>query len=253
MIRIKKIGLGLLGLLLLLVIGALIWSSLPVQIDRDKPDPTVIFANNQSNQGPKFTESYFEFSGNNLHYVEAGEGDVVLFLHGFPSFWYSLIRPMQALKRQYRVVAIDGIGKGKSDVPKDLEDYELKNMVEHIHGLIDHLGVEKVHVVGHDWGHALAFALAQRYPERIKSVVGMSAPPATVMLELIATNGAQREIFSYVDYFKKAHPILLAALDVETKIWQGSFEPLVKAGQLSPQEGDFFAMNRKIQKGFMPT
>lgn len=236
----KKLCLGLGATLAAALCAGAIWTALPVTPAQDKPDPSVIHANAQNKGGPEFTEAYFEHAGKRLHYVEAGSGEVVLFLHGFPSYWYSLIRPMQALKNDYRVVAIDGLGKGLSDVSTDLDDYKLANMVEHIERLIDHLGENRVHLVGHDWGHGLAFALAAKYPERVKSLTGMSAPPQSVMLELVETNSAQRDIFSYVDYFKRAHPLLLAALDVEQQIYDGSFAPLVEAGQMTTEEGQLF-------------
>lgn len=236
----KKISLGILALLSAVFVCALAWTYYPVNTDTHGPDDAVEYANLSSKSQIKFKGDFFEFNGNRLHYVSAGKGEVVLFLHGFPSFWYSLIRPMQALKENYQVVAIDGLGKGRSDVPTDEDAYSMESMTQHIVALIEHIGAEKVHLVGHDWGNAMAFGIAQRYPDRVKTLTGMSAPPQSVLLELVTTNEKQREIFSYVDYFSMANPLLLWVMNVEGRIWEGSYRPLLDEGLISDEEGVLF-------------
>lgn len=238
--RLIRIILATLAFCACLFLAAIVWMKWPVSSNFTGTDPAVELANERHLEGTRFSGSFFEYEGKKMHYVSAGEGDLVLFLHGFPSFWYSLIRPMAALKENYRVVAIDGLGKGRSDVPGDLDAYSMENMTTHIMALIDHLQADKVHLVGHDWGNALAFGLAQRYPERVKTLTGMSAPPQSVLLELVTTNTEQRDIFSYVDYFRRANPLLLLGLNVEKRIWEGSFKPLVDKGYLSAEEGALF-------------
>ncbi|GAB5379616.1 MAG: alpha/beta fold hydrolase [Aliiglaciecola sp.] len=240
MSKLKRIGLSVLAFCSIVFVCALAWMYYPVINDTSGPDLAVEYANQIAQGEAKFEGDFFEYNGNKLHYVSAGEGDVVLFLHGFPSFWYSLIRPMTALKEDYRVVAIDGMGKGRSDVPTELSAYTMENMTRHIIALIDHLGVEKVHLVGHDWGNAMAFGIAQRYPERVKTLTGMSAPPQSVLLELITTNEKQKELFSYVNYFRMANPLLLRISNVEKRIWKGSYEPLFDQGLISQEEGTLF-------------
>ncbi|MEM9108338.1 MAG: alpha/beta fold hydrolase, partial [Pseudomonadota bacterium] len=157
--------------------GFWIWSNLPVKIDRGEPDPGLLYLNSRSAEAPPLEEAYFEHNGKSLHYVEAGDGEVVLFLHGFPSFWYSFARQIDDMRVDYRVIAIDGLGAGRSDAPFESEPYKLEAMSEHIHALLDDLTVEKAHLVGHDWGAALVFGFAQRYPERVATVTGISSPP----------------------------------------------------------------------------
>lgn len=236
----KKIAISIVSLILFALITAFVWMKMPVPSAVSATDPSIEFANTLSDGGAQFEGDFFEYNDINMHYVSAGEGDVILFLHGFPSFWYSLIRPMMALKDDYRVVAIDGPGKGLSDVPTDLDSFSMENMTSHIVALIDHLGADKVHLVGHDWGNALAFGIAQRYPQRVITLTGMSAPPQSVLLELVSTNEEQRQIFSYVDYFRKANPLLLWAMNVEDRIYQNSFKPLVDSGFMTVEEGSFF-------------
>lgn len=227
----------------LLAIATLIlglWWLTPVALDQESPDPAVLLANSRAPAAQQYRENYFQHAGHRLHYVEAGQGETIIFLHGFPSFWYSHIRQMDAFKADYHVVAIDGLGAGRSDAPTDVTPYQLGAMAENLLELIKHLGKQQVHLVGHDWGSGLAFAFAQRYPERVLSVTGIAAAPQSVMLELIKTDARHREISAYVERFKGANPPLLLALGVGQRIYEGAYGPLVEAGKLSTEEGELF-------------
>ncbi len=80
-------------------------------------DAAVAYANRVTRTGFAYREGFFEHEGMRAHYVEAGEGDLVILFHGFPSFWFSFFDQMEALKLHYRVVAVDGLGAGLSDKP----------------------------------------------------------------------------------------------------------------------------------------
>ena len=216
------------------------WSSSPLKTDRSLPDRAAVHANAVTSGAPFYKEAWFDHEGRSLHYVAAGEGEVILFIHGFPSFWYSFFPQMEAFKDAYRVVAIDGLGAGRSDAPRDVDAYRLEAMAAHVNALIDHLGADKVHLVGHDWGAAFALGFAQRYPDRVMTVTGMSAPPQNVILKLLKDNAEEREIFAYVERFKRSTPLLLLASDVERRIWEGAYGPLVEEGKLSAEEGALF-------------
>lgn len=238
--KLKKTGISLLVLILLAVIIALIWSLTPTQTDTSVADDSVIHANESGADDHPFREAYFELAGRKLHYVEAGEGDVVLFLHGFPSYWFSFIRQMEALKSDYRVVAIDGLAAGKSDAPRDVEAYKLENMAAHVNALIDHLGTEKVHIVGHNWGSTFAFGFAQRYPDRVTTVTGLSAPPQNVLLNLMQSDPSLRDTSAYIERLKQANPLLILALGSHKQVWKSAFQPLEKKGYLSSDESRLF-------------
>lgn len=240
MLIFKRVGAALAGSLVFAVLIALYWASTPIKVDPHSSDASVIHANTIRASDHTYREAYFEYQERRLHYVEAGKGDVILFIHGFPSYWYSFIRQMDALKSNYRVVAIDGLGAGRSDAPHDIDAYKLEAMTAHIDALIDHLGADKIHIVGHDWGAAFALGFAQRYPERVHTVTGLSAPPQSVILELLEASAAQRETFAYIERFKKANPLLLLATGIERRIWEGAYEPLVTDKKLSEAEGQLF-------------
>ena len=117
-----------------------------------------------------FTSNYFDLKPFNLHYLDEGEGEVLLFLHGNPtwSFYYrSLIKNF---KDRYRCVAPDHIGCGFSDKPQDY-NYTLATHIDNLEKLIDFLDLKNISLVVHDWGGSIGMGLAVRKPELIKRLV----------------------------------------------------------------------------------
>ena len=101
---------------------------------------------------------------------------------------------IEALKTRFRVVAIDGPGVNLSSKPQNIELYKLENLALQIDELARHLsGDEPFYLVGHDWGGALAWAYAQRHPQRLHKVVAINAPPANQLIELLASNTEQQK------------------------------------------------------------
>src|SRR2546421_6846077 len=122
---------------------------------------------------------YADVNGIRLHYAESGSGgDLVVLLHGFPEFWYSWRHQLSALGEHYHVVAPDMRGYNLSDKPPRVEDYRIDLLVDDVIGLIDHFGADKAALVGHDWGAGVAWAVAQKYPERLKRLAILQVPPA---------------------------------------------------------------------------
>src|SRR5438128_10694541 len=117
-----------------------------------------------------------------LHYVECGNQDdeLVILLHGFPEFWYSWRHQLPVLGARYHVVAPDMRGYNLSDKPARVKDYRIELLVEDIVELIKYCGAHKAAIVAHDWGAGVAWALAQKYPERVSKLAVMQLPPAAV-------------------------------------------------------------------------
>ncbi len=114
-------------------------------------------------------------NGISLHVVAEGTGAPVLFLHGFPDssgLWRHQIPVLVAAG--FRAVAPDLRGFGRSDRPTRVEDYALPVIVGDVVSVLDGLGVERADVVGHDWGAAVAWALAARAPQRVRRLVVIS-------------------------------------------------------------------------------
>ena len=103
--------------------------------------------------GIELREGYAEVDDVSLHYVEAGEGPLIVLLHGFPEFWFgwrSQIEPLVAAG--FRVVAPDTRGYNLSSKPEGFEAYGVDLLAADIRGLIGELGAESARLVGHDWG-----------------------------------------------------------------------------------------------------
>jgi pimeloyl-ACP methyl ester carboxylesterase len=103
-------------------------------------------------------------------YLDEGQGEAVLLLHGCPFNSYEWKDLIPLLSKEYRVIAPDLLGLGDTVVFQDA-DYRLPEQVRMVLGLLDRLGVEQIHVVGHDHGGAIAQLLMKQHPERLKSVV----------------------------------------------------------------------------------
>lgn len=114
-------------------------------------------------------------NGINMHVAEIGEGPAVLFLHGFPELWYSWRHQMLYLSSKgYRAIAPDLRGYGDSDAPSSPTSYTAFHIVGDLVALLNTLGLEKVFLVGHDWGAIIAWYLCLFRPDRIKALVNFS-------------------------------------------------------------------------------
>lgn len=114
--------------------------------------------------------------GIDFHLAEAGSGeDVVLCLHGWPQHWYEWRHLMPALADRHRVLALDLRGFGWSDAPR--RGYEKENMATDVLAVLDELGLERVKLVGHDWGGWIAFLLCLRAPQRFERFLALNIVP----------------------------------------------------------------------------
>jgi epoxide hydrolase 4 len=121
-----------------------------------------------------------------LHYVEQGEGDLVVLLHGFPEFWYSWRYQIPVLARHFKVVVPDLRGYNDSDKPAT--GYDLETLTEDVRCLIENLGYRCAHVIGHDLGGAIAWNLAQKFPQSIDRLGILNAPHPQRFLQNLAGN-----------------------------------------------------------------
>src|SRR3984885_2824338 len=127
-------------------------------------------------QGSELREGYAEVGDQRLHYMEAGEGPLVLLLHGFPEFWYGWRRQIQPLAAAgFRVVAPDMRGYNLSSRPGEVAAYETGPLVADIVGLIHQLGAESAMLVGHDWGGTVAWDTAMFHPEVVDRLAILNA------------------------------------------------------------------------------
>lgn len=120
---------------------------------------------------------YAQLGDVRLHYVEVGEGPLVVLLHGFPQFWYMWRFQIPALAGAgFRVVAPDMRGYNLSEKPRGVSSYRVELLARDVERLILACGEESAMVVGHDWGAAVAWVTAMMYPERVKRLGILNVP-----------------------------------------------------------------------------
>jgi pimeloyl-ACP methyl ester carboxylesterase len=116
-------------------------------------------------------------NGISMHVAEAGEGPLVLLLHGFPECWYSWRHQLAALSDAgYHAVAPDQRGYGRTDTPEAVEDYDIIHLTDDAVGVVKAMGEEKAVIVGHDWGAGVAWNGALLHPDVFHAVIAMSVP-----------------------------------------------------------------------------
>ena len=126
-----------------------------------------------------YESRFIEILGSQMHYVDTGEGDPILFLHGQPTSSYLWRNVMPHVEGQGRVVAVDNIGFGKSDQP-DL-DYVFADHYRYIEGFIEALDLRNITLVVHDWGSGLGLHYARLHPDNVKAIALMESIVAPIM------------------------------------------------------------------------
>ena len=126
--------------------------------------------------GIELREGYAEVGDQRLHYVDAGEGPLVVLLHGFPEFWFGWrlqIAPLVAAG--FRVVAPGTRGYNLSSKPEGFEAYGVDLLADDIRGLIEERGAKSALLVGHDWGGSIAWTVAMNHPEVVERLAILNA------------------------------------------------------------------------------
>jgi pimeloyl-ACP methyl ester carboxylesterase len=153
----------------------------------------------------RWQDSIIEANGVRLHVVEAGnkEAPLVILLHGFPDFWYGWRRQIGPLVQAgYLVVVPDQRGYNLSDKPAGIEAYLLDTLALDVLKLADHYNRDKVLLVGHDWGAAVAWQFATHYPERLEKLVILNVPHPVVMVRTLKRNLKQLLRSWYIFFFQ---------------------------------------------------
>jgi pimeloyl-ACP methyl ester carboxylesterase len=167
--------------------------------------------------------------------VTAGpqDGPVVLLLHGFPEFWFSWRHQIWPLAEAgYRVVVPDQRGYNLSDKPWRVSAYGLDTLTLDAVHLIEWTGRERVFVVGHDWGAAVAWWVAVCFPERVRKLGIINLPHPVVFRRHLRTDPVQRRKSRYMLYFQFPwYP--------ERKMRRGNWRSAVRSLQACARPGTF--------------
>ncbi|HEX8828755.1 MAG TPA: alpha/beta hydrolase [Xanthobacteraceae bacterium] len=153
-----------------------------------------------------FKHQFADVNGIRLHYVEEGQGPLVILLHGYPFLWYLWRHQIKALAAAgYHVVAPDQRGYGQTDCPPDVGAYDMTHVVGDIVGLMKELGSKSAVLVGQDWGSPVVYNAALMRPDLIRGVIMMCSPP-TPRGSIRPTDGMKRvygDLNFYQSYVRK--------------------------------------------------
>jgi pimeloyl-ACP methyl ester carboxylesterase len=117
-----------------------------------------------------FTSNYFDINGHRLHYIDEGTGDILLFVHGTPSWSFDFRNIIKCLKSDYRCIAVDHIGFGLSDKP-EFYDYSTQNHSKTLEEFVAEKQLENITLVVHDFGGPIGLNFAIKNHERISKIV----------------------------------------------------------------------------------
>lgn len=156
--------------------------------------------------GLEVTDHYADHDGVKIHYVSAGAGPLVVFIHGFPDYWYTWRHQMAGLVDHFQVVALDQRGYNKSDSPDGVEQYDMRLLVGDVAAVVHDAGASRATIVGHDWGGAVAWQVAFNLPEMTERLVVLNLPHPRGMARELAGNPEQRRNSAYARRFQEGSP-----------------------------------------------
>ena len=145
---------------------------------------------------------YANVNNQTLHYVTSGEGKLILFVHGFPEFWYEWQDQLDEFGQDYQAVALDMRGYNLSSKPTDVAAYHAKHLIEDLRCLIEYLGHKTCVLVAHDWGGAVAWTFAASHPEYVEKLVIINAPHTAMFARELTHNPAQQAASQYMLLFR---------------------------------------------------
>jgi pimeloyl-ACP methyl ester carboxylesterase len=159
-----------------------------------------------------FQNGNADVNGIRLHYKSVGQGNLILFVHGFPEFWGAWENQLVEFGKDYQAVALDMRGYNLSSKPDDVEAYHAKHLIEDLRALAEHLGHQKFILVAHDWGGAVAWSAAMRYPEWVEKLIIINSPHPAVFARELLNSPDQQAASQYMLLFRssKAESVLSA-------------------------------------------
>ncbi len=157
-------------------------------------------------------DRFADNNGVKIHYVVKGQGPLVVFIHGFPDFWYSWRHQLEGLSDSYTVAAMDTRGYNKSDKPKKQKAYDLAILVEDVQAIITQEKRDKAIIVGHDWGGMIAWQFAATHPDITDKLVILNLPHPKLLAHQLTKNPEQQKNAAYARQFQKpnSHKLLTA-------------------------------------------
>jgi pimeloyl-ACP methyl ester carboxylesterase len=179
---------------------------------------------------------YADVNGVRLHYATAGKGKLIMFVHGFPEFWYEWKNQLAEFSRDYQAVAPDMRGYNLSSKPADVEQYQVKYMIEDIRALAEKLGHKKFTLVAHDWGGAIAWSFAIAHPEYLEKLIIINAPHPGVFQRELRDNPAQQKASQYMLMFRSPQAEQILSANNYAALVQAVLGEGLKAGHFTAED-----------------
>jgi pimeloyl-ACP methyl ester carboxylesterase len=151
---------------------------------------------------------FLDLPGLRMHVAEAGAGEPLLLLHGFPQHWWGWYKVLPALAQRYRVIAPDLRGAGWTDAPA--AGYTAEQLVADVVALLDALELDRVRIMAHDWGALVGFLLCLSHPQRVERYVSLAIPHPFVKFNPRLVTAVPRLWFQYAIATPALGPMLLA-------------------------------------------
>ncbi|KAG5684138.1 hypothetical protein PVAND_013379 [Polypedilum vanderplanki] len=166
---------------------------------KDRPEPPAALKSEEHG-----VHKFIQVNGIKLHYVEKGNPTkpLIVFVHGFPEFWYSWRHQIKEFSKDYWTITIDQRGYGDSEKPSKISEYHINNMADDIRALVKKLGREKFILIAHDWGAAVGFNYVYRYMDTIEKYVMIGGPPSEAWKKLIVSSPKQFIMSWYIFFFQ---------------------------------------------------
>ena len=180
-----------------------------------------------SRQRPELASRYTEVRGSRMHYVEAGSGNPILFLHGNPTSSYLWRNVLPHVSGQGRCIALDLIGMGKSDKP-DI-DYRFADHARYVEGFVEALGLNNVTLVIHDWGAGLGLDYACRHRSNVRAVAFMEGVYRPVSWK------EQPLLFRWV-FRRLRHPVKGRKMIIDKNFFVEKMLPMMVMRKLTAEE-----------------
>jgi pimeloyl-ACP methyl ester carboxylesterase len=178
----------------------------------------------------------------------------MIFLHGFPEFWYSWRKQLTVFSKTHWVVAVDMRGYGDSDKPSGVSSYTTEILSKDVHDMVRALGRDNCILVAHDWGGVVAWHVAMYYPEIVQKLVILNGPHPTAFTKLLRSSIRQMLKSWYVYVFQVPYlPELFFMVD-DLEILRESFEGRISEEELEAykynwsKQGNLISRERECQK-----
>ena len=161
-----------------------------------------ILSTNAADLHERVKHGFADSNGVKIHYATLGKGPLVVMIHGFPDYWYTWRHQMEALAQDHQVVAIDMRGYNKSDKPKGVKQYDMKLLIGDVLAVVKHFKQLKATIVGHDWGGAVAWAVAMAAPRVCDKLIILNLPHMRGLARELANNPQQQKNSAYARAFQ---------------------------------------------------